>query len=387
MNWLDASECVMGLILEGRLSHNSVRPEILIEPYNRMLTLWKEGLPREEIIQRVGLQPFNACLSAVHSMNGAGEADWVKILEESYTLYQAGRRMERWAKRLVSGEQIDWGEYNSLGKVAQQRLAESLIPLSQIESGEVPFILTGMKSFDDHTGGIPAVGLIVVGSRPGMGKTSFMIQIVSSFAREHPAKNIAVFSLEMVFQEIAARFRAINRLTNDLEERIFICEKPMRADEIIATASTVENLGLVAIDFADLMIQGETNESSMAEIYRTLMLGAKALHVPILLLSQLNRSSNGLPRPSEIRWTGLAEALAWMILTLYNPNLDWSAEEDSKETGLPVIKDVAYIAVWKVRGGFRKHLDACPGAIQIPFRGDKGWHPTQSHWFSLSKVS
>jgi hypothetical protein len=38
-----------------------------------------------------------------------------------------------------------------------------------------------------------------------------------------------------------------------------------------------------------------------------------------------------------------------------------------------------------VRGGFRKHLDASPGAIQIPFRGDKGWSNKEGRWYSLAK--
>lgn len=393
MNWSFASACSMGLILTGRLGATSIRSEALVEPYNRMLLLYKEGASKEDIIMRIGLEPYNSCLDAIHNMNGAGEADWPRMLEESFALYQAGRKMEKWSQKLQRGENIKWEELQALTANAQLKLSDDLVPLSQIESGEVPFVETGWEAFDVHTGGFPETGLIVVGGRPGVGKTTFMTQIVSSFATKHEDKNIAVFSIEMVFQEIAARFRCVNKkMTKKTESRIYICEKPMMADEIIASASSIENLGLIAIDFADLMIRGDTTESSMSQIYRTLMLGAKALHIPIMLLSQLNRASNGLPRMSDFRWTGLAEALGWMLLMLYNPASDWSADEDSKTTGLPITTDdhgnpLAYIAVWKVRGGFRKHPDACPGAIQIPFNGKLGWHPTSSKWFSLQKIA
>jgi hypothetical protein len=42
---------------------------------------------------------------------------------------------------------------------------------------------------------------------------------------------------------------------------------------------------------------------------------------------------------------------------------------------------------WKVRGGFREHVNDCPGAVQIPFRGDKGWSDKEGRWFSLKKYS
>ena len=72
---------------------------------------------------------------------------------------------------------------------------------------------------------------------------------------------------------------------------------------------------------------------------------------------------------------------------LYNPNTDWHKVEGDMEDALPTIDDHAYNIIWKVRGGFRKHLEDCPGAILIPFRGDKGWHPTKGRWVSLKGVS
>jgi hypothetical protein len=64
---------------------------------------------------------------------------------------------------------------------------------------------------------------------------------------------------------------------------------------------------------------------------------------------------------------------------LHNPLVGWDSTE---ETSLPKQKQSAYILVWKMRGGFRKHLNDSPGAIMIPFRGDKGWGD-KSRWFTL----
>jgi replicative DNA helicase len=165
---------------------------------------------------------------------------------------------------------------------------------------------------------------------------------------------------------------------------MYICEKILSAEEIIQTCTTIPDLGLVCIDFADLTIRGEANESTMSVLYKTLAAGAKELGCTIILLSQLTRRS-GIPKPSDLRWTGLAEALGWMIMMLYDPATDWTVEEDSKEDTLPVADGSAYILVWKVRGGFRKHVDDAPGAICIPFKGKFGWHNSKSRWFTLKK--
>ena len=85
--------------------------------------------------------------------------------------------------------------------------------------------------------------------------------------------------------------------------------------------------------------------------------------------------------------TGMAEALSWMILMLYDPSSNWVASEDKSSEILPAIDGVAYIIAWKVRGGFRVHADDCPGAIAVPFKGSRGWHPKQSKWFSLKKLA
>ena len=72
---------------------------------------------------------------------------------------------------------------------------------------------------------------------------------------------------------------------------------------------------------------------------------------------------------------------------IYNPSTDFFEEDEDANDALPIIENSAYLVAWKVRGGFIKHLDDSPGAILLPFRGDKGWSNRDGKWFSLKKFS
>jgi replicative DNA helicase len=227
---------------------------------------------------------------------------------------------------------------------------------------------------------LPSVGLVVIGGLPGSGKTWSWIKLSSEFAKEHPDKLVAFFSLEMILGEIKERYNAMS-YPAEVMHRIRVCPHPMNVEAVIAKAATFENLGLVGIDFADLLVEKDTNESEMTRIYRVLMLGAKELNCPIVLYAQLNGSTERLPRPNNLRWTRLAEALGWSVLMLYNPATDWR-EGITTKTKLQKYKNHVYLLAWKMRGGFRNHLDDNPGAISISYRQDKGFG-NNSHWFKI----
>ena len=388
--WQDASEVVTGLILEKRLSLNAVRPELFFGEYKNLVQHMKDGVTEpEDLILKSGLMPFNAALDAAKSLNGAGEvADWVSILEQSAVGYNVGRKLEKLGRNFQNGDDVDWGQVKSLLSKSQEGIHTDFMPLSEVEGGQVNFIPSWWRPFDTHIGGYPEAGLIVMAGNPGVGKTTNMIKLASKFAETHLDKKVAVFSIEMLLKELAGRFREVTNLDKSIEDRILLDDVPVSPEQAINKASTIDRLGLMIIDFADLMIKGDTTESAMAHIYRTLAIGAKQLRIPIILLAQLNRQyQGGIPRVRHIRYTSMAEALAWMIIMLYNPSNDFYADEDEAMEGLPIIEDRAYMVVWKVRGGFRKHKDDCPGAIQIPFRGDKGWSDKPGRWYSLKKYS
>lgn len=387
MKWSDSSEIVLGLILDNRLSLNAVRPEIFMPPYcDAIKYLQKEDTEIEDLMEKVGVSPIQSAIDMARNINGLGDKDWVRILENSANYYIAGQEMEKLGRKLQKGEDIDWSKFTTIAQKGQKNIGGDFIPLSEVKRGGLPFKKTGFEALDYHLGGLPAIGQIVVGAKPGVGKTTFMADLAACWATTYTNETIAVFSLEMVCEELATRFDEVKHLPKDVQSRILLNDRPMTAEEVINKSATISNLGLVCVDFADLLVRGETTESSMAAIYRTFMLGAKTLRVPLVLLAQLIKTDRKIPRPNDIRWTGLASALAWMVLMLYDPSTSWSTNDDEDEV-LPIIEDWSYVIAWKVRGGFRQHKDDSPGAIQIPFRGDKGWHTGhEGRWFSLKKL-
>lgn len=379
------SEIVCGLVISNKLSSSAVRTELLFPPYDEVVKLYKSGITETEaLIERVDLGPVQASLEAVKSLNGLSGSDWLSILDNTYMKYNMGIRLEKLGKKMQRGDDVDVAEVrhvaNQFGKGKTGRTK-----LSEVQSVELPFILTGWKALDTHLMGIPEAGLIVIGGDSGVGKTTFMRDLSKSFVRTHPDKKAAIYSLEMFLPEIATRYREPKGMPKELEERIEINCDPLSMEEVVSDASEIDNLGLVMIDFADMMIKGEISEGKMSEIYLTAHYAAKQLHVPIVLFCQFSKAyQGGLPRPAHIRWTAMAEKLAWMILMLYRPAEDYHAEEDDAK--LPVISDIGYIIAWKIRGGFRAHKDDSPGAIQLPFDGEKGWSKGEGKWFSLRKA-
>jgi hypothetical protein len=387
----DASEVVSGLVLTGKISPNSVRTDLLFSPYNEVVKAYKEGITEpEELIIKFGLGAINPCLDAVKSLNGLSNADWLLILEETNKKTQLGIRLEKIGKKLQRGDEVDGIEIRHIanqfgnGKTGRFWLADA-------ETKEFPFILTGWKAIDCHLGGFPEAGLIVIGGDSGVGKSTFMKDFSKHFIKCHANKKIAIYSLEMFPEEIVGKYRDNNPLDKEHESRIAINCDPLSIDQIFVDAAQIDDLGLIMVDFVDMAIKGEVTEAKMSEIYLTAHFAAKQLHVPIVLFCQFTKLyQGGLPRPFHIRWTAMAEKLAWMLLMLYRPAEDYHAEKDADK--LPIIPGIGYIIAWKIRGGFRQHLDESPGAIQLPFSGESGWgiirsgEHTSGKWFNLSKA-
>lgn len=381
-SWRDNSELVGGLVITGRISSNTVRPEIFCSPIDEVIKLYKSGtVGVEELSEICGFSIVSTLLEAASSVNGTlNKLDWIKKLEMSFSSYTSGDELEKLGKKLKKGEQIDFSKLTTIAAKAQTGQS-TLVRASDIEPKGAKFILSGYKPVDDHLLGIPEVGLLLVGGRPGTGKTTLLVRMIKSFLAQHKDKTVATFSIEMLAEEIRKRADEIVEFTQDELERWIICDEPYTAEQIINKAATIDNLGFIGIDFADMMIIGESNESKYTELYKSLALGAKSLRVPIMLLAQFSGSyTGGVPKPEHFRWTRLAEALAWEIWTIWNPDKDYFADDEDL---LPAVEGKSYICVWKIRGGYRLHMEDNPGAIQIPYKNDLGWHPTTSKWFVM----
>ncbi len=206
---------------------------------------------------------------------------------------------------------------------------------------------TGYTMLDTITTGLNKSDLIILAARPGMGKTSFALNIATNVARRSD-KEVAVFSLEMSKEQLATRLLSTEalvdsnklrsgHLSNDDWVRLaasadVLCGLPIYLDDtpgtnvpqIKAKLRRRTNIGLVVIDYLQLMestIKSENQALRVAEITRNLKIMAKEIDVPVILLSQLNRGVESRPdkRPlmSDLRDSGAIEQDADIIMFLY----------------------------------------------------------------------
>ncbi len=241
---------------------------------------------------------------------------------------------------------------------------------------DITGIASGFHDLDQKTSGFQPGDLIIVAGRPSMGKTAFALNIGEHVAME-VNKPVAVFSMEMSGTQLAMRMLgSIGRLdqhkvrTGRLEDEdwprltyalgklndalIFIDETPaLNSLELRARARRLYRqhggLGLVIVDYLQLMSSASHNENRTAEISeisRSLKALAKELHVPVMALSQLNRSleqrPNKRPVMSDLRESGAIEQDADVILFIYR---DEVYNPDTPDKG------IAEIIIGKQRNG------------------------------------
>lgn len=211
-------------------------------------------------------------------------------------------------------------------------------------------ISSGFTEFDKKTSGLQNSDLIIIAGRPSMGKTTFAMNLAEN-AAVGTEKSVAVFSMEMPGEQLAMRMMSsLGRIdqhllrTGQLEEhdwprltssvgmlnnsKLFIDDSPaLSPTEIRARTRRLKRehgLDLIIIDYLQLMqIQGgsENRATEISEISRSLKALAKELNVPVIALSQLNRSVEQRPdkRPvmSDLRESGGIEQDADVILFIY----------------------------------------------------------------------
>jgi len=247
---------------------------------------------------------------------------------------------------------------------------------SQDNPSNVTGIASGFHDLDQKTSGFQPGDLVIVAGRPSMGKTAFSLNIAEYVALELN-KPVAVFSMEMGGAQLAMRMLGSvgkldqhkvrtgrlddedwPKLTHALgklnEAPIFIDETAaLNALELRARARRLYRqygeLGLIVVDYLQLMSstgQGENRATEISEISRALKGLAKELKVPVIALSQLNRSleqrPNKRPVMSDLRESGAIEQDADVILFIYR---DEVYNPDSPDKG------IAEIIIGKQRNG------------------------------------
>ncbi|MCL5975306.1 MAG: replicative DNA helicase [Gammaproteobacteria bacterium] len=245
------------------------------------------------------------------------------------------------------------------------KVVDKIDTLFEQDSG-ITGLPTGFIDFDDQTSGLQPADLIIIAGRPSMGKTTFAMNIAEN-AAIHSKQPVAVFSMEMPADSLAMRMLSslgridqhrlrTGRLNDDDWPRLtsaiaLLNEAPLFIDdtggltpsELRARARRLKRehgLSLIIIDYLQLMSgssngrQAENRTNEISEISRSLKALAKELNVPVIALSQLNRSleqrPNKRPVMSDLRESGAIEQDADIIVFIYR---DEVYNEDSAEKG------------------------------------------------------
>lgn len=238
-------------------------------------------------------------------------------------------------------------------------------------------VATGYAELDKLTAGLQPADLIIVAGRPGMGKTSFALNIAANAA--FSGTGVAVFSLEMAKEQLVLRMLCSEARVNSskvrsgyLGERDFpqlakaagkLHEAPIYIDdtpalsvlELRAKARRLlrdrsKRAGLIVVDYLQLMRgMGNANnrEQEISEISRSLKALAKELNVPVIALSQLNRKvedrTGRKPQMSDLRESGAIEQDADVIMFIYREELYDKNNDD--------VKGKAEVIIEKQRNG------------------------------------
>ena len=265
------------------------------------------------------------------------------------------------------------GDFVSIDKIVLQSL-ESIEAASK-SKGNVTGVATGFYDLDYKTAGLQPSDLVLVAARPSMGKTAFVLNIAEHVAvRSHITT--AIFSLEMSKDQLVKRMLAMNSRVDsqsirsgELKDEDWI--KLVESVKTIGNSHLIiddspgisiselrskcrkfkleHNLGLVIIDYLQLMTgsrKSESRQQEVSDISRSLKALAREINAPIIALSQLSRAVEQRPdkRPmlSDLRESGAIEQDADVVMFIYR---DDYYHHDTEEPG------VAEIIIGKQRNG------------------------------------
>lgn len=236
-------------------------------------------------------------------------------------------------------------------------------------------IPTGFSYLDKMLTGLGRSDLVILAARPGMGKTSFVLNIATNVAKR--GLPVAVFSLEMTKEQLTSRIisaeahidsqimrsgniqmdewdnisRAVGEISDlpiYLDDTSNVSVSDIKAKiRRLNQDPNKEDVGVVIIDYLQLMSSGKRNESrvqEISEITRNLKIMAKELNVPLICLSQLSRSAekgqgrDARPALSDLRDSGSIEQDADVVLFLYR-DAYYNQEEDQTRAECIVAKN------------------------------------------------
>ena len=313
----------------------------------------------------------------------ANVGEYIEIIKDKTLLRRvaeaAGELTAMIQEGTATGQDILEAAEQKIYAIRQGRAARGLIPISQViidvydrleelaaSDRAIPGLSTGLRDLDRAISGLNNSDLILLAARPGMGKTSMALNILLD-AGKKSGKKVAFFSLEMSREQLALRlissecfvdnkklvtgklsdedWESVAAAADSLNRSAILIDDDsnITVADILAKCRRVEDLGLIVIDYLQLMqsaggksnTRGENRQQIVSDISRSLKIMAKDLNVPVLCLSQLSRANESRqdkrPMLSDLRESGAIEQDADIVLFLYregyynadteNPNL------------------------------------------------------------------
>ncbi len=253
------------------------------------------------------------------------------------------------------------------------------------KKGKTDGVKTGFSGVDEMLVEMGKGDFIIVGARPGMGKTSFALNVATNAAKSS-GKAVAIFSLEMSGEQLVSRLISSEAMidSHNLRTGILSTEDWENIAGVVGTLSgtdiyiddtssigvtemrsklrRISNLGLVVIDYIGLMQttgNSDNRAQQVGEISRNLKIMAKDFGVPIVCCAQLNRGTeargvtNKRPTLSDLRDSGSIEQDADIVMFLYRDKYykDIGASTDGEDSSLPDTSNTAEVIIAKNRHG------------------------------------
>ncbi|MBO5314493.1 MAG: replicative DNA helicase [Prevotella sp.] len=421
-----------------------LKPETFYEPRNQkiysaiqklsmdenpvdIMTVMEE-LKRQGTLEEVGGPTYIVDLSS-HVASSANIEYHSRILAQKYTARQlisfASVVATKAFDETVDVDELMQDTEKNLFELSQKNMKQDYSHVEPVvneairilqkaaeNKGELTGIPTGYAKLDDMTAGWQASDLVIIAGRPAMGKTSFALSLAKNIAVDYQ-RPIAFFSLEMNNVQLANRLMSnvceiegkkilngqldaeewkrldanVGRLANS---PIYVDDTPaMSIFELRTKARRLvreKNVQVIMIDYLQLMNANGSRFGSRQEevstISRSLKGLAKELNIPILALSQLNRTVEGRdglegkrPQLSDLRESGAIEQDADMVLFVHRPEY-YRIFEDEKGNDL---RGKAQIII-------AKHRKGGTGDVLLEFKGEytSFRNPTASTYVPVS---
>ena len=356
----------------GMFNYSETIDPVTVLDHMRQNGVFEENTSRSYLLQLMEVTP-----------TAANVAEYVAIVKDKALL----RRIAETAADLTGMIQEGTGTAQEVLDAAEQRIyairqgraSQGLTPISAVvldvldrleelskRDSAIPGLSTGLPDVDRAISGLNDSDLILLAARPGMGKTSFALNVLLH-AGKFSGKTAVFFSLEMSREQLAMRLISNEAFVDNKKlvtgklgdedwdkialasaalgrSKILIDDNPtLTVSDMNAQCRRVPDLGLVVIDYLQLMQSAgsghswsnESRTQAVSDISRMMKIMAKELNVPVVCLSQLSRANESRqdkrPMLSDLRESGAIEQDADVVIGLYrdgyynkeceNPNL------------------------------------------------------------------